>query len=138
MTQLKPCPFCGHQAAQIFTQLNAGAGGAPRHRVACHQCGALSDFFDEFVHGKNSVSTIEKATKAWNRRSRMARSEELADHVAKLRSLTKTISAGCKAKTKAAEEARACVKQFEEDIDMILHHAKSHQYVELDVNRATR
>lgn len=135
---LKPCPFCGHQAAQLYTQPNAGEGGAARHRIACHQCGALTDFFDEYVHGKDERHTVEKAAKAWNRRSRVARSEELADHVGKLRSLLKTISKGCMAKTKAASEARDCCKQMEEDIDMILHHAKSHTFVELDVNRATR
>jgi len=137
-SEIKPCPFCGHSAAAVYTQPGAGVGGVPRHRVACHECGALSDFFDTYIHGKDEAATIEKAIKAWNRRSRVARSEDLVDHVAKLRSLLGTISKGCNAKNKLAAEARACCKQMAEDIDLILHHAKSSEMVEIDVNRKTR
>lgn len=136
--QLKHCPFCGHEAANFFTQPAAGVGGVPRHRVACHQCGALSDFFDEFIHGRDRARTLEKAAKAWNRRARIARSEELATHVGTLRVVLKEINRGCRGKTRAASDARAAIKQMFDELDMILPKAKEHEIREIDVNRATR
>jgi len=136
--QLKECPFCGHAAASFVTQPAAGVGGVPRHRAACYQCGALSDFFDEFIHGADRARTLEKVAKAWNRRARVARSEELATHVGTLRKLLRAISRGCCAKTRAADEARICIRQMADEIDMILPKAKHHDICEIDVNRATR
>lgn len=136
---LKPCAHCGSSdGPQLYTQPNAGEGGVPRYRIACHNCGTLSDFFDLLIHGSNEETTIEKAVKAWNRRSRIRRSEDLADHVAYMRSLMQTITAGTKAKTKAAANARDAVKAMNEALDLVLHHAKAQETVEIDVNRAAR
>jgi hypothetical protein len=135
----RECPFCGHSAAAVYTQPSAGEGGVPRHRIACHQCGALSDFFDEYIHGRDAAHTLEKAWKAWNRRARVARSEDLVDLIGTFRSMLKDILAGTKAKTAPAKNAHACAKQLLEDIEKILPLAKrGGEVVEHDVNRQLR
>lgn len=144
MEPIKHCPFCGHEAAQIYTQPASGQGGVPRHRVACHMCGALSDFFDCFVHGRTMEHTQEKAVKAWNRRARHARNEELADLVGEIRKLLRIALKGCQAKTASADKARDALSQIlgtdktDGKLDMVLPLAKRFEIKEWDVNRNAR
>jgi len=53
--ELKHCPFCGDDGAQI--QMKKKHADFP-YRVKCWQCGAKSDY----------CRTRESAVRAWNRR----------------------------------------------------------------------
>lgn len=60
MTELKPCPFCGHEA-----ELSSGKfDGKDTSYVMCKRCGSQGEFF--FVSPK--YASAERAIKAWNRR----------------------------------------------------------------------
>jgi Lar family restriction alleviation protein len=144
MEAIKHCPFCGHEECAVYTLPAGGEGGVPRHRVACYTCGALGDFFDEFIHGRGEAETIAKAIKCWNRRARIARNEELADLVGEIRQLLKVVFNGCKAKSQAAEKGREAIGQIlgtskaDGKLDLILPQAKKFEIKEWDVNRAAR
>jgi Lar family restriction alleviation protein len=58
-TDLKPCPFCGETTLVDRFRAGQGEGGKLAHIVMCRRCGAKTDYHD----------TMEKATRAWNRRT---------------------------------------------------------------------
>ena len=51
MTELKPCPFCGHKASVFYVQYPA------KGYVRCNKCSA-----------KMQLSTAKRSIEAWNRR----------------------------------------------------------------------
>ena len=60
MDELKPCPFCGHEAEISLGRLD----GKATSYVECKRCAARGEFF--FVSHK--YASDDKAIKAWNRR----------------------------------------------------------------------
>ena len=62
MTNLKPCPFCGGEAAMKTRYIGYGSIGLGEHdeyRVVCKECRSSSDEY----------RSIAEAAAAWNRRA---------------------------------------------------------------------
>ena len=58
MTELKPCPFCGHTVIAIHSGSDYGDGYTESHWVECCGCYVTTNTYDE----------IEQAINAWNQR----------------------------------------------------------------------
>lgn len=58
--KLKPCPFCGNEAALSSGQFD----GKETSYVSCKTCGGRGKFF--YVSSK--YASAERAIEAWNRR----------------------------------------------------------------------
>ena len=79
MDKLKPCPFCGINAASL--EVKCPVYGETGAYVICHHCGTRTKIFGvtEFIDTGNGISTpvteegikrgVHTAVNAWNRRS---------------------------------------------------------------------
>ena len=133
---LKYCPGCGNEDGRLVREKGAGEQGVDRFFCMCLTCGLRTDWYDLYLHGKDEDQTKEKAVKAWQRRPREARSEELAELCGKMRCLMITISKGCKAQSVAARAGRDACKVMQDSIEKILPLArKGGEIVQLEIDR---
>jgi Lar family restriction alleviation protein len=67
MEKLKPCPFCGNDAAQSYTKLQSSRcpDVAWYGVVTCIACGAKIESWSGY---ESQIKAKEEATKLWNRR----------------------------------------------------------------------
>lgn len=67
--KLKPCPFCGGEAAHKRTHVCFGHGDyGEAYFVVCLDCGAKGPGFDDYIVQPYEI-LAQKAAEAWNRRA---------------------------------------------------------------------
>ena len=69
--KLKPCPFCGREAATQTTVIHRDIADCIRYAVGCPACRIELHSDIEEIEGtfKTTETAMQKAIEAWNRRA---------------------------------------------------------------------